>query len=167
MDLILSSTEHLLASSSSNSKTSYNIGCLTKLFEDSATVEGLMSGSFLFNLANPKTPPKCPPLSGARSGNRSSTPSSESGSGIINHESQGFAISSGIPFSRGDAEAGQMSAKLHVLYGVPIPRHPSTDDPRYRLRSDPNPGLIHPFARSLVYDLRRYTDASRSFRSSF
>ena len=167
MGLILSSTEHLLTSSSSNPKTSYNIQCLTKLFEDSPTVGGLMSGSLLFDLASPKRPTKCQPRARARSSTQSSTASLDSGSGLTDHESQGFAISAGVPFSHEDAEARQLSAKLHVLYGVPIPRHPSVDDPRYKLRSDPNPGLMHPFARSLVYDLRRYTDASKSSRSSF
>ena len=60
------------------------------------------------------------------------------------------------------ARIRQLSAKLHVLYGVPIAfaRHPSGDGPRYDLRSDLKARSTHPFARSLVYDLRRYTDAT-------
>ena len=52
----------------------------------------------------------------------------------------------------------QLSAKLHCLYGVSIDcvRKDTTASPRYSLRSDTAP--IHPYARSLVYDLRQHTD---------
>lgn len=52
----------------------------------------------------------------------------------------------------------QLSAKLHCLYGVPIDsvRKGTSVNSRYSLRSDSAP--IHPYARSLVYDLRQHTD---------
>lgn len=52
----------------------------------------------------------------------------------------------------------QLSAKLHCLYGVPIDSvHKGTSaSSRYSLRSYSAP--IHPYARSLVYDLRQHTD---------
>ena len=52
----------------------------------------------------------------------------------------------------------QLSAKLHCLYGVPIDtvRKDTTASPRYALRSDST--HIHPYARSLVYDLRQHKD---------
>ena len=52
----------------------------------------------------------------------------------------------------------QLSAKLHCLYGVSVEnvRKDTTAPPRYSLRSDTAP--IHPYARSLVYDLRQHTD---------
>lgn len=43
----------------------------------------------------------------------------------------------------------QLSAKLHVYYGVPC----TTDN-------SPVSSPIHPFARARVYDLRRYTDST-------
>ena len=52
----------------------------------------------------------------------------------------------------------QLSAKLHCLYGVSVEnvRKDTTAPPRYSLRSDNAP--VHPYARSLVYDLRQHTD---------
>jgi len=52
----------------------------------------------------------------------------------------------------------QLSAKLHCLYGVPINhvRRSSASGTRYALRSDTAP--LHPYARSMVYDLRQHTD---------
>lgn len=52
----------------------------------------------------------------------------------------------------------QLSAKLHCLYGVSINsvRKDSAEWKRYSLRNDFS--LIHPYARSLVYDLRQHTD---------
>lgn len=52
----------------------------------------------------------------------------------------------------------QLSAKLHCLYGVSIDsvRKTTSACPRYSLRSDS--AQIHPYARSLVYDLRQHTD---------
>lgn len=52
----------------------------------------------------------------------------------------------------------QLTAKLHCLYGVAIDsvRKDTSTAPRYSLRSDSTP--IHPYARSLVYDLRQHTD---------
>ncbi len=54
----------------------------------------------------------------------------------------------------------QVSAKLHCLYGVPIgsARRGTSAGSRYSLRSDSAP--LHPYARSLVYDLRQHTDHS-------
>ena len=52
----------------------------------------------------------------------------------------------------------QLSAKLHCLYGVSIDTvHKDTSKSlRYSLRSDTVP--VHPYARSLVYDLRQHSD---------
>ncbi|KAL6717813.1 hypothetical protein ACLMJK_003898 [Lecanora helva] len=54
----------------------------------------------------------------------------------------------------------QLSAKLHCLYGVSIDsvRKDTTGSSRYSLRSDTSP--IHPYARSLVYDLRQHEDST-------
>ena len=53
----------------------------------------------------------------------------------------------------------QWSAKLHVLYGIPVEYALDVDGkwPRYDLRSDVKARATHPYARSLVYDLRRYS----------
>lgn len=53
----------------------------------------------------------------------------------------------------------QLSAKLHVLYGVPVGvvhKNYEGSGPRYSLRHDTTE--IHPYARSRVYDLRQHTD---------
>ncbi|KAL8822849.1 MAG: hypothetical protein Q9191_006426 [Dirinaria sp. TL-2023a] len=68
-----------------------------------------------------------------------------------------------IPNTRPPAEEArmrQLSAKLHCLYGVPIvnARNDKNSTHGYKLRSDTTP--IHPFARSLVYDLRQRDDAN-------
>ena len=59
---------------------------------------------------------------------------------------------------RGHSIDRQLSAKLHCLYGASIDRvrKDSVTSTRYSLRSDT--ALIHPHARSLVYDLRQHTD---------
>ena len=51
----------------------------------------------------------------------------------------------------------QLSAQLHCLYGVSIDsvRKDTAASPRYTLRSETAP--IHPYARSLAYDLRQHT----------
>ena len=51
----------------------------------------------------------------------------------------------------------KLSAKLHCLYGVSVDkvRRDTAASPRYTLRSDTVP--IHPYARSLAYDLRQHT----------
>ena len=69
------------------------------------------------------------------------------------------AVSPTFTASHSETQIRQMSAKLHVLYGVPIEyaRHHDGDGPRYALRSDLKARATHPYARSLVYDLRRYT----------
>ena len=70
-------------------------------------------------------------------------------------------------------ELRQMSAKMHCMYGVPIDETPSHQEAvpsssrssqqlspslctRHRTRS----GLTHTYARSKVYDLRQYTEAT-------
>ena len=55
--------------------------------------------------------------------------------------------------------AGQLSAKLHCLYGVSIGAVRKTCEsspPRYSLRHDT--AAIHPYARARVYDLRQHTE---------
>lgn len=54
----------------------------------------------------------------------------------------------------------QLSAKLHCLYGVPIQFLPrSSSNTHHNLRA--NKGIkLHPFARSLVYDLRQHCEHS-------
>ncbi|KAL8957905.1 MAG: hypothetical protein Q9183_005943, partial [Haloplaca sp. 2 TL-2023] len=56
---------------------------------------------------------------------------------------------------------GRLSAKLHCLYGRPIQHLPrsSTSSHRHDLRT--NRGVsLHPYARSIVYDLRQHTEYS-------
>ena len=57
-----------------------------------------------------------------------------------------------------EARLRQISAKLHCLYGVPVTyaRNDKGKNSGYSLRSDTT--AIHPFARSLVYDLRKRTE---------
>ena len=50
-------------------------------------------------------------------------------------------------------EERQLSAKLNVFYGLPL--EPSDADIRSKLAHP-----VHPYARSRVYDLRRYTEAN-------
>jgi hypothetical protein len=70
-------------------------------------------------------------------------------------------------------ELRQMSAKLHCMYGVPIDEIPTHSEAfsisrRNSLQLSPSsctrhrtrPRLTHTFARSKVYDLRQYTDAT-------
>ncbi|KAL8716983.1 MAG: hypothetical protein Q9225_005733 [Loekoesia sp. 1 TL-2023] len=58
------------------------------------------------------------------------------------------------------SEYRQLSAKLHCLYGVPIQHLPRlSSNSRHNLRA--NKGVkLHPFARSLVYDLRQHSEHS-------
>ena len=60
--------------------------------------------------------------------------------------------------SRDRSRERQLSAKLHCLYGASIDRirKNAVTSSRYSLRSDT--ALVHPYARSLVYDLRQHTD---------
>lgn len=57
-------------------------------------------------------------------------------------------------------EYRQLSAKLHCLYGVPVQFLPRTStNTHHNLRA--NKGVkLHPFARSLVYDLRQHSEHS-------
>ena len=66
------------------------------------------------------------------------------------------AASAYVPRNRSTER--QLSAKLHCLYGASIDRirKDAVTSSRYSLRSDT--ALIHPYARSLVYDLRQHTD---------
>ena len=84
---------------------------------------------------------------------------------VLNGVSARFtsAIRPTIPNTRPpveEARVRQLSAKLHCLYGVPVlnARNDRGSSHGYKLRSDFTP--IHPFARSLVYDLRQRTDAN-------
>ncbi|KAL8826177.1 MAG: hypothetical protein Q9170_007501 [Blastenia crenularia] len=54
----------------------------------------------------------------------------------------------------------QLSAKLHCLYGVPIQHLPrASANSRHNLRA--NKGVqLHPYVRSLVYDLRQHSEHS-------
>ena len=57
-----------------------------------------------------------------------------------------------------EARIRQISAKLHCLYGAPVSyaRNDKGKNSGYSLRSDT--ADVHPFARSLVYDLRQRTE---------
>jgi hypothetical protein len=75
-------------------------------------------------------------------------------------------------------ELRQLSAKLHCMYGVPIDEIPTNPEafsisrrnstqqqqqqspPSSCTKNRPRPRLTHTFARSKVYDLRQYTDAT-------
>lgn len=69
-------------------------------------------------------------------------------------------------------EMRQMSAKLHCMYGVPIDEIPTHEEfsisrrnslelsPSSCTRLRTRPRLTHTFARSKVYDLRQYTEAT-------
>lgn len=162
MDIVLSSTEHLLASASRNTGTSLNLGCLRKLFEDPSKAQDLLCGSFLFHLATMDIIPRRP-RAHALSDSQSSTTSADSSSRGGKNEPNKHAMWSGTLSPAVDLKARQSSAKLHVLCGVPYTHLPcqTKDCTRYNLRSEcQNPKAMHPFARSLVYDLRRYTEAS-------
>ena len=162
MDMVLSSTEQLLASASKNAETSLNLACLRRLFDDPSNVQDLMCGSFLFTLATMDTALKRP-RAHARSDSQSSTTSADSSSRSGDNEPTNLAIWPGTLPPADSLKARQLSAKMHVLYGVPYKDAPclSKDSPRYNLRSEcRNLKAMHPFARSLVYDLRRYNEAN-------
>ena len=162
MDVVVSSTDHLLASASKNAERSLNLECLRKLFEDPSSVQDLLCGSLLFHLATKETTPKRP-CAHARSDSQSSIRSADSSSRGETNDPNSLAVWPGTLSSGVDLQARQQSAKMHVLYGVPYTHAPlqSKDCTRYNLRSESqNPKAMHPFARSLVYDLRRYTEAN-------
>ena len=162
MQTVVLSTEHLLSSASRHAETSLNLRCLRTLFKDSSNAKDLLCGSLLFHLATTETKPKHPHPD-ARSASQSSTTSAELASQSANNEPNSLAFPPGALFPADNLQARQSSAKLHVLYGVPYTHAPylSKDSTRYNLRSESqNPKAMHPFARSLVYDLRRYTEAN-------
>ena len=124
---------HLLDSSSSNPDESLNIQLLAEHFADAANIDTLLCSSDLFE----------------RAGSEEQTPAATE-------------------------ELRQSSAKLHCMYGVPIDEIPSrssftiwrpSDEPSTvtrssRMRLHSRPKLTHTYARSKVYDLRQYTEAT-------
>jgi hypothetical protein len=122
---------HLLDTASSDPDESLNIQLLADHFADAANIDSLLCSSNLFELAG--------------------------------GEDQAPAATE---------ELRQASAKLHCMYGVPIDEVPSRSSftiwrpsaetsprsSRTRLRSRPK--LTHTYARSKVYDLRQYTEAT-------
>jgi hypothetical protein len=121
---------HLLDTASSDPDESLNIQLLADHFADAANIDTLLCASNLFERAG--------------------------------GEDQAPAV---------NEELRQSSAKLHCMYGVPIdeipsrssftiwrPSEESSPSSRTRLRSRPK--LTHTYARSKVYDLRQYTEAT-------
>lgn len=121
---------HLLETSSSDPDESLNIQLLAEHFADAANIDAILCSSTLFERAG--------------------------------GEDQAPAMTE---------ELRQASAKLHCMYGVPIdeipsrssftiwrPKSESSPSSCTRLRSRPK--LTHAYARSKVYDLRQYTEAT-------
>lgn len=121
---------HLLDTSCSDPDESLNIRLLADQFADSTNIDALLCSSALFG----------------RAGGEDQTPAATE-------------------------ELRQTSAKLHCMYGVPIDEIParssfsiwrpdteSSPSSCTRLRSRPK--LTHTYARSKVYDLRQYTEAT-------
>ena len=165
MESILCSIDHLLVNAATGSTLSLNIQRLSELFESSSNIQGLMCSSLLFALAKAETLNKRPRRVRASSDSESmgkAGDQSSTASLYWDHPHQGTTVSPKFTANDTEMRVRQMSAKLHVLYGVPIEyaRHHYGDGPRYALRSDLKARATHPYARSLVYDLRRYTDGS-------
>lgn len=142
------------------------------LFENPSNVDGLMCSSLLFNLAKAETLNRRPKWIHAVNDRESRSMARGDGS----HE---FAVSlkfislkpkkEGSEKERGsekkelsEMRIRQLSAKLHVLYGIPIQYAPnfSGNFPRYDFRSELKARSTHLYARSLVYDLRRFTEGT-------
>ena len=165
LETVLSAIDHLLVNAATGSKSSLNIQRLSELFESSSNVQGLMCNSLLFALAKAETLNKRPRRVRASSESESVGVAGGQSSRVPLHwdsPHKGSAVSPTFTTNSSEMRMRQMSAKLHVLYGVPIDyaRHHYGDGPRYALRSDLKARATHPYARSLVYDLRRYTDGT-------
>ncbi|KAL8933999.1 MAG: hypothetical protein Q9211_005463 [Gyalolechia sp. 1 TL-2023] len=83
------------------------------------------------------------------------------GQGVDRSMSNGPEIrADAVCFFGAHSEYRQLSAKLHCLYGVPVQVLPrSSSNTHHNLRA--NKGVkLHPFARSLVYDLRQHSEHS-------
>lgn len=122
--------DHLLETSASDPDASLNIRLLAEHFADVANIDVFLCSSSLFS----------------RAGSISQIPAATE-------------------------ELCQTSAKLHCLYGVPVDEVPAPTpffewQPHVqfsspsRTRSGSKPRLTHTYARSKVYDLRQYTDAT-------
>ena len=150
MDFILSSTSHLLETSATDKPNeARNVLFLTQLFETSPNTTGLMCSSLLFDLAKAEMINKHQHR--ARASSDSSLDRGVYQRGSIENSDDALSSRPGFECSNETHHTRQLSAKLHVLYGVPIQyaRHPSGDGPRYELRSDLRARSIHPYARSL------------------
>ena len=175
--MISDSVFHLLESAAVGSTPSSNIPYLSSLFETPLNTESILCRSFLFDWVKHETWSKhrrssdvsqeneevgkleAPPVaSNSRNDERSRTFTLRQ---LVLSGMQARFTNITRPFvpniEPGSEEASirQRSAKLHCLYGVPI-TYARNDDGRksgYSLRSDTTD--IHPFARSLVYDLRK------------
>ena len=164
LESILSSVDYLLVNAATGSESSLNIQSLSKLFSPS-NVQGLMCSSLLFALAKAETLSKRPRRVRSSSDSESMGVAGGQSSKIPlywDDPHRGTAVSPTFTTNGSEMQIRQMSAKLHVLYGVPIEyaRHHDGEGPRYALRSDLKARATHPYARSLVYDLRRYTDGT-------
>lgn len=178
-DLISQSILHLLRTAAVGSKPSLNILHLTYLLERQFNTEAILCRSFLFewtkfetfakkrlSLPEPQDggrafpndrPPIPPPV---RDGNREGTFNLRQL--ILSGMQARFTntVRPVIPDTQPgpeEARIRQTSAKLHCLYGVPVTyaRNARGRNSGYTLRGDTTD--VHPFARSLVYDLRKRT----------
>lgn len=163
LEIVSSSVDHLLATAAPGSRTARNIQYLSMLFQSPSNVQGLMCSSLLFNLAKAETLNKRPRRTRAASDSESrSTARGQDSKNSAGDESHETAVYPKFLKEGSEMRTRQLSAKLHVLYGIPIQyaRDFSGNSPRYDLRSELKARSTHSYARSLVYDLRRYTDGT-------
>lgn len=159
---MLNSTDQLLATAAAGGKRSLNIQRLSQLFENSANVQGLMCSSLLFDLAKAETLGRRLKRTRASSDSERESVALGQNCKIPHRETKDGTPSPNLQSDESQKRIRQLSAKLHVLYGVPIEnaRDITSDGPRYDLRSELKARSTNPYARSLVYDLRRYTDGT-------
>ncbi len=162
------------------STRSSNIPHLTYLLERQANTEAILCRSFLFEWTKFETWAKKsltlpPPQDGGRAFPNDRLPDPPPARGGESQETFNLRqlVLSGmqarftnivrpvVPDTQpgpDEARIRQTSAKLHCLYGVPVnyARNDKGKSSRYSLRSDITD--VHPFARSLVYDLRKRTE---------
>ena len=163
LETILSSTDHLLATAAPGPETSRNVQLLSMLFQNPSNVDGLMCSSLLFNLAKAETLNKRPRWTRTTYDNESrSMARGQTSKNLAGDGSHEIAVSLRFKKEGSEMRVRQLSAKLHVLYGIPIQyaRDFSGNCPRYDLRSELKARSTHLYARSLVYDLRRFTEGT-------
>jgi len=174
--------EYLLSTASTGSKPSLNISFLGKLFGSHLNTDTLLCRSSLYNWAREESWGQSSVTREKGDHTSRITEGTQSNKSLMNKDAKEEATLDHLwkselgdltdvhPYlNRRSAESDkswrpsqsslrQLSAKLHCLHGVSTDsvRKDAESTSRYSLRSDTVP--VHPYARSLVYDLRQHTD---------